>query len=216
MPLRSVGRGQYLLGSVVWIPESRREVARALRRANPDLLAVDLSREEVEGLVSIAGGARMDTSLSPWEEGLVRQLARLGPISVPASGYLALCERAVEADLPIFPLGLSHRAAELAWRGGRGLGMVWWELRRMRSLSRKPIGGDRPETVADGWHAACWSIAGYRAMEAASVARLGELVPLLEGRGRSLTLVARHRYKPLIDLLLGDGKGKAHGAHLGR
>jgi len=130
----------------------------------PDVIAIAVSRQELEGLMSSLDGIDED-HMTNYDETYSRHLTRFGDVGMPPPDLIAVCRFAVEKDIPIRSVDLSEMVMyEASIRFIRPIETVRYGM-LMRNLIGKRFKTETAVDFALEWDRHVLKIKGFRKLE---------------------------------------------------
>jgi pheromone shutdown protein TraB len=159
------GKKIILLPTIKGLTEERKTVREAFHKKNPDAIAVHISREELEGLISVVEGDTEEVSLSHYEEIYARHLAKYGKVQVPPPSLLEAVELGIENNIPIEPLDMNDDAYTDAFcEDISALQLIRHSLRLNRMRKKRFKATTAQEFVIE-WDKNITKLKGFRRLE---------------------------------------------------
>jgi len=153
-----------LFGAVRGLASEVGRLMTEIEAYGPDVIAIAVSRQELEGLMSSLDGVDED-HMTNYYETYSRHLTRFGDVGMPPPDLIAICRFAVEKDIPIRSVDLSEMVMyEASVRFIRPIETVRYGM-LMRNLIGKRF---KVETAADfalEWDRYVLKIKGFRKLE---------------------------------------------------
>ncbi|MCI0496851.1 MAG: hypothetical protein L0Z54_00945 [Thermoplasmata archaeon] len=214
--IASVGRSRiYLHGAARGLVSEGETLAREACAFGPDVMAIAVSREELEGLLlnlDPAEGSDDFDGMTNYDEEYARHLTRYGDVSIPPADLVEACRYAIGAAIPIRSVDLTEaEMTDASLRLLRPFDTIRYGI-VMRNLRGRRFKAEDGRAFAVEWDGAVRRIRRFRALEELRerhiAARLSALarryervfaaleVQMLEGIASTLDGRARHGVGP--------------------
>ena len=143
------------------------EVERLMARIepfDPDVIAVAVSRQELDGLMSSLDGVDED-HMTNYDEIYARHLTRFGDVGMPPPELIAVCRHAADQDIPIRSVDLSELSMyQASVRFIKPIETVRYGM-LMRNLIGKKFKAETAADFAIEWDRHVRKIKGFRKLE---------------------------------------------------
>src|SRR5512136_582763 len=138
-------------------------VKEAFDSTHPDMIAISISKEELEGLRNIPED--FEPELSRYEEIYVKGLGRFGEVAAPPPCYVAVLELAEHSDIPLVPVDMDEDSyTELYCAAVPGT-TLFRHSTRTWILKRRNFGAETPEEFVKAWDKAVNRLEGFEVIE---------------------------------------------------
>ena len=198
----------FLFGAARGLVSEGGSLGREAAAFLPDVMALAVSREELEGLLlSLDGttdGEDVFSGMTNYDEAYARHLSRYGDVSVPPAELVAACRYAIAAGIPIRSVDMTEEEMTRASFGSLGpLDTVRYGI-AMRNLRGRRFRAEDGRAFALEWDARVRRIRGFRELEAARERHIA----------RRLVSLARFYSRPFaaVEVQTLDGIVRALGA----
>lgn len=165
------------------------KVVDAFARVKPELLAMSVSKEEIEGLRSFAKEPFM-VEMSRYEELYAKNLARFGDVFLPPPCFLAGLEEASRAGIEIVGIDMddeTHSAAYCSLVSGSDL---FRHTTRFNILKLRSFKAKTPAEFVKEWDRRVNNLRGFRELEGERERFMAkELNRIAEGDGRRILTI---------------------------
>jgi pheromone shutdown protein TraB len=155
-----------ILPTVKGLTREKRKVRETVEAIGPDLIALPVSREGLQGLGAIHRGKQPEIFLSHYEQIYALKLARFGKVAVPPPSYTEAFAAASEKGIPVKAIDLSEDDFADAFCDDVSTTNLVYHSIRWRWLRRKSF---RKATNARqfvlAWDRAVNSLKGFRNLE---------------------------------------------------
>src|SRR3989442_6450335 len=175
-------------------------VRAAFTEVGPQAVALSISREELEGLKTFAGGNAPPDNLE--EEVYVRGLARFGEVRKPPPCFREAAAFARERGIPVHPLDMDNEQYTSTYVSTVSTVDILLSNARAGKLRRWALKAATPAEFVMEWDALVNGTAGYRKLQEERAAFLARRIPQLAPRYRVLiALVEVERAKGVLGRL---------------
>lgn len=138
-------------------------VKEAFDSTHPDMIAISISKEELEGLRNVPDD--FEPELSRYEEIYVKGLGRFGEVAAPPPCYVAVLELAEHSDIPLVPVDMDEDSyTELYCAAVPGT-TLFRHSTRTWILKRRNFGAETPEEFVKSWDKAVNRLEGFETIE---------------------------------------------------
>ncbi len=138
-------------------------VRQAFDYVKPDIVAVSLSKEELDGLRNIPDD--YEPMLSRYEEIYAQGLQRFGEVSAPPPCYVATLELADHREIPIVPVDLDEASYTELYILAVSGGTLFRHSTRTWLLKRKKFSTESAEEFVLSWDKTVNGLGGFRKIE---------------------------------------------------
>ena len=196
------GSKVYFVDVVRGLKSEENRVKLAIREVKPDLIAMSVSKEEIDGLRDYIREP-YEVEMSRYEELYAKNLSRFGEVFLPPPCFLAGLEEAENRRLELVGVDMddeTHTTAYCALVSGSEL---FRHTARFNLLKLKSFRADTPADFVKVWDRKVNNLRGFRKLErererytAESIARLAS-----ESKRRILAILDVERIEGIISLL---------------
>jgi hypothetical protein len=181
------------------------KVRKAFNKIRPDIVAIQASDEELEGLRKVVEGEELEYFLSNYEEIYARRLAKFGEVKVPPPCYEEAMKLCLENEIPIAALDMNDELfADLFCESISGWQLYRHSL-RVRRLRRKRFRAKTPEEFVLEWDREINKLKGFRILETKREEHMArELKRLAEEHERILCVVEMQRADGICERIVED------------
>lgn len=172
-------------------------VRRAFAEVKPDLVAVSLSKEEVEGLRNLPSD--FEPELSRYDEIYVTGLARFGKVAAPPPCYVAAVEIADSEGLPIVAIDIDEESYTELYCASITGQALFRNSTRTWFLRKKSFGADTAEEYVVKVDRAFNNMRGFRQIEDERVDWMSR--ELLKSSKRARNILAVVEYERAAEVL---------------
>jgi hypothetical protein len=138
-------------------------VKKAFESTHPDVIAISISKEELEGLRNMPED--FEPELSRYEEMYVNGLGRFGEVTAPPPCYVATLELADHFKIPLVPVDLDEESyTELYCAAVPGT-TLFRHSTRTWILRRRNFGAESAEEFVRSWDRAVNRLEGFGTIE---------------------------------------------------
>ncbi len=166
MKLESVKRDGcsiHVLPVIKGLVSESEKVRQAFDYVKPDLVAISISKEELEGLRSLPED--YEPMLSRYEEIYADGLGRFGEVSAPPPCYVAALELADHRGIPLVPVDLDEQSYTELYVMAVSGGTLFRHSTRTWILKRRKFSTESPEDFVLAWDRAVNGLEGFRKIE---------------------------------------------------
>jgi len=161
--VRADGCDIHVLPVIKGLVSESESVRQAFDYVKPDLVAISISKEELEGLREMPED--FEPQLSRYEEIYVEGLQRFGEVSAPPPCYVAALELADHRGIPLVPVDMDEKSyTELYCLAVSG-GTLFRHSTRTWILKRRRFSTQSPEDFVRAWDRAVNGLEGFRKIE---------------------------------------------------
>ena len=153
----------HILGVIKGLKSETEKVRKAFERTKPDVVAISLSREEVEGLKNIPDD--YEPELSRYEEIYAEGLGRFGEVAAPPPCYVATLELAQHEGIPLIPVDMDEQSYTDLYCAVVPGTALFRHSTRTWLLKRRTFSDDSPEKFVLAWDKAVNNMEGFRIIE---------------------------------------------------
>jgi len=153
----------HILPVVKGLVSESEKVRQAFDYAKPDVVAISISKEELEGLRKLPDD--YEPELSRYEQIYADGLAQFGEVSAPPPCYVAALELADHRGIPLVPVDMDEVSyTELYVMAVTG-GTLFRHSTRTWLLKRRRFSSESPEEFVKAWDRAVNGLEGFRKIE---------------------------------------------------
>ncbi len=213
--LLAVGKSRVLLISLVRGLESNREdVLAELDAFSPDIIALSVSPEELEGLLHLDEIDIDDFALSDYEEMYVDKLRAYSKVVFPPPAYTSSALYGRECRIPLTSLDVSEKMfSELYVSIVSTQDLIRHSLRKKR-LKKKRFDAEGPEDFAVQWDRELNRLPGFDRMARRREEYMARrIVKLSEKYGKIAALVEVERVAGVLSHLRSDNPSVSEDEH---
>lgn len=177
-------------------------VQNAFGYVHPDVVAISVSKEELDGLRTLPDD--YEPELSRYEELYAKGLSRFGEVAAPPPCYVATLELADHQSIPLVPVDLDEDSyTELYCAAVPGT-TLFRHSTRTWMLKRRNFRANSPEEFVVAWDRAVNKLEGFQTIEKKRAESIAEgILSASKGRSRLLAIVELERADDVC-LLLND------------
>jgi hypothetical protein len=179
------------------------KVKKSYNRVKPDIVAIQTSEEELEGLRSVVDGEKPEYFLSNYEEIYARRLASFGEVKVPPPCYETALKLCLENDTPIEAIDMDDMYyADVFCACVSGWDLVRHSL-RVKKLRRKRFKSQTAEDFVMEWDREINKLKGFRNLEGKREEYMArELLHLAKEHDRILCIMEMQRAEGVRNRIL--------------
>jgi len=175
-------------------------VKEAFDYVKPDIVAVSLSKEEMEGLRNIPED--YEPELTRYEEIYAEGLSRFGEVAAPPPCYVATLEIADHIGVPVVPVDLDEQTyTELYCAAVPGT-TLFRHSTRTWLLKRRRFSNESAEDFVLAWDRAVNGLEGFRMVEEKRAQAMASgVLKLCDGHKKVLAVIELERAEEVSELL---------------
>lgn len=153
----------HILSVIKGLKSETEKVRKAFEETKPDVVAISLSREEVEGLKNMPDD--YEPELSRYEEIYAEGLGRFGEVAAPPPCYVATLELAQHEGIPLIPVDMDEQSYTDLYCAVVPGTALFRHSTRTWLLKRRTFSDDSPEEFVLAWDRAVNNMEGFRLIE---------------------------------------------------
>ncbi len=153
----------HILSVIKGLKSETEKVRRAFEETKPDVVAISLSKEEVEGLKNIPDD--YEPELSRYEEIYAEGLGRFGEVAAPPPCYVATMELARHEGIPLIPVDMDEQSYTDLYCAVVPGTALFRHSTRTWLLKRRTFSDDSAEKFVLAWDKAVNNMEGFRLIE---------------------------------------------------
>jgi len=138
-------------------------VRQAFDYVKPDLVAISLSKEELEGLRNLPDD--YEPQLSRYEEIYANGLGQFGEVSAPPPCYVATLELADHRGIPLIPVDMDETSYTELYVMAVSGGTLFRHSTRTWLLKHRRFSTESPEDFVKAWDQAVNGLEGFKRIE---------------------------------------------------
>lgn len=162
-------------------------VRQAFDYAKPDIVAISISKEELEGLRNLPDDYEPD--LSRYEEIYANGLGQFGEVSAPPPCYVATLELTDHRGIPLVPVDLDEASYTELYVAAVSGGTLFRHSTRTWLLRRRKFSTENAEKFVLAWDKTVNGLQGFRTLEAKRAEHMAKAVMRECSRDRSILAV---------------------------
>jgi hypothetical protein len=184
----------YIPDIIIGLTSEIAKVSKVYNKVKPDVMALQISEEELEGLRSVVNGEEHDYFLSNYEEIYARKLASFGEVKVPPPCYERALKLGMDNDVPIVPIDMDDVFyADVFCESISGWDLIHHSL-RVKRLRRKRFKAKTAEEFIFEWDREINKLKGFRNLESKREEHMArELLRLSKKHDRILCIMEMQR-----------------------
>ena len=189
-----------VLGVIKGLKAEVGRVQSAFDLTRPDVVAVSLSKEELEGLKNLPNDYIPE--LSRYEQIYAEGLSRFGEVAAPPPCYIATLELADHRGIRLVPVDLDEQSySELYCAAVPGT-TLFRHSTRTWILKRRRFSDEGPEEFVLRWDKAVNNLEGFRTIEKKRALAMAKGVLALCGDSKKiLAIIELERAKEVVELI---------------
>lgn len=180
-------------------------VRKAFEDVKPDMVAISLSKEEVDGLRTLPSD--FEPELSRYDEIYVVGLARFGEVAAPPPCYVAAVEIADSEGLPVVPIDVDEESYTELYCASVSGSALFRNSTRTWLLRKRAFNAETAEEYVLKLDKAFNNMRGFRRIEEERVEWMTrELLKLARSAERPLAVIEFEKAAELTERLKDDGR----------
>jgi len=184
----------FIFETLKGLVREKRRVREAFEETMPEVVALPISKEQLEGLKSYIAGKREKVFLSHYEEIYARNLAKYGKVMVPPPSYIEAAKICKEKNIDIVAADMNEEEYTDAFiQNIRTYQYLLYSI-RWRLLKRKRFKSRTPRDFVFEWDREISKIKGFANLERARERYIAsEIIKLATKYNRVLAIVELER-----------------------
>lgn len=192
----------YIFPTVKGLTSEKKEVEKYIRKIMPDVVALPISPEDMEGLLKFVSGEEIDISLSHYEIIYAKKLSKYGDVAAPPPSYTSACITCQELGIKIVAIDMNDEEFAEEFCERVDVIQLYRQSIRWRFLKYKSFKADSPEKFVLLWDKEANKLKGYRDVETAREKYMGKkLIELNKKYRKIFAIVDYERCDGVITLL---------------
>lgn len=170
------------------------KVRKFYNKIKPDIVALQASKEEIDGLKRVIEGEEYEYFLSNYEEIYARKLASFGEVKVPPPCYETALKLCMENNVPAAPIDMDEiYYADVFCENITGWDLIRHSL-RVKRLRKKKFKAKTAEDFVLEWDKEINKLKGFKNLESKREEYMAnELIRLAKEYNRILCILERQR-----------------------
>jgi hypothetical protein len=190
----------HILSVIKGLKSETEKVRKAFEETKPDVVAISLSREEVEGLKNIPDD--YEPELSRYEEIYAEGLGRFGEVAAPPPCYVATLELARHEGIPLIPVDMDEQSYTDLYCAVVPGTALFRHSTRTWLLKRRTFSDDSPEKFVLAWDKAVNNMEGFRIIENKRAEAMAKgIKKACAGSNGLLAVIELERVADVLDIL---------------
>ncbi len=183
------------------------KVKKAYNKVKPDVVAMQASKEELDGLRRVVKGEKIEYFLSNYEEIYAKRLAAFGEVKIPPPCYEESMRLCIEHDNPIVAIDMDDiKYANVFCQSVSGWDLFRHSI-RARWLKNRRFRAQTPEEFVLEWDSVINKVKGFRVLESKREEHMAkELLHLTEEHDRILCIIEMQRAQGVCEKVQ-EGRG---------
>jgi len=196
----------HLLPVIKGLVSETENVRQAFDYAKPEVVAISISKEELEGLRNLPDD--YEPELSRYEEIYANGLTQFGEVSAPPPCYVAALELADHRQIPLLPVDMDETSYTELYVLAVSGGTLFRHSTRTWLLKRRRFSSESPEEFVRAWDRAVNGLEGFRKIENARAQAMAKgILAACDGtRKRVLAVVELERSQEVLEIIRRDGE----------
>jgi len=190
MNARKMHTGQcsiHILPVIKGLVSETESVKKAFETLHPDMVAISLSKEELDGLRNMPDD--YEPELTRYEEMYAKGLSKFGDVAAPPPCYVAAIELADHEGIPLVPVDLDEEAYTELYCASVPGSTLFRHSTRTWLLKRRSFKADTPEQFVKAWDKAVNKLEGFDTIEAKRTESIAQGILGASAKSRSLLAV---------------------------
>ena len=182
-------------------------VKKAYNKVKPDVVAMQISDAELDGLKRITEGEEFDYFMSNYEQIYAKKLAAFGEVKVPPPCYESAMKLCLRDEVPVEPIDMDDLYyADVFCENVTTRDLLRHSL-RVKKLRRKKFKAETAEEFVLAWDKEINKLKGFRNLESAREEYMArELIRLSKKYERILCIMELQRAEGVIEKLMEKGR----------
>jgi len=190
----------HILGVIKGLKSETEKVRKAFEETKPDVVAISLSREEVEGLKNMPDD--YEPELSRYEEIYAEGLGRFGEVAAPPPCYVATLELAQHEGIPLIPVDMDEQSYTDLYCAVVPGTALFRHSTRTWLLKRRTFSDDGPEKFVLAWDKAVNNMEGFKTIESRRAQAMAKGIrKACAGSKDLLAVIELERAADVLDIL---------------
>lgn len=191
-----------VLGVVKGLKAEVGRVQSAFDQTKPDIVAISISKEELEGLKNIPDDYVPE--LSRYEQIYAEGLSRFGEVAAPPPCYVATLELAGHLGLKLVPVDLDEDSYSKLYCAVVPGTTLFRHSTRTWLLKMRRFSDIGPEEFVVRWDKAVNSLEGFRTIEDKRASKMAKgVLSLCDDSKRVLAIIELERAREVVELIQG-------------
>ena len=177
------------------------QVRQAFDYVKPDVVAISISKEELEGLRNMPED--FEPELSRYEEIYADGLTQFGEVSAPPPCYVAALELADHRGIQLVPVDMDEASYTELYVMAVSGGTLFRHSTRTWLLKRRRFSTESPEAFVRAWDRVVNGMEGFRKIEQTRAQTMARgILKACEGDGKSvLAVVELERADEVLEII---------------
>lgn len=186
-----------------------KKVKSAYHKVKPDIVAMQASEEELEGLKKVIEGEECEYFLSNYEEIYARRLANFGDVKVPPPCYETALKLCIEHETPIVPIDMDDMLyADIFCENISGWDLFRHSI-RVKKLRKKRFKAQTAKEFVVEWDNEINKLKGFRNLELKREEYMAsEILRMAKEHNRVLCILEMQRAEGVYQKVLKERKEK--------
>jgi len=190
----------HILSVVKGLKSETEKVRKAFEETKPDVVAISLSREEVDGLKNMPDD--YEPELSRYEEIYAEGLGRFGEVAAPPPCYVATLELAQHEGIPLIPVDMDEQSYTDLYCAVVPGTALFRHSTRTWLLKRRTFSDDSPEKFVLAWDKAVNNMEGFKIIESKRAQAMAKgIKKACAGSTDLLAVIELERAADVLDIL---------------
>ena len=190
-----------VLGVIKGLKDEVHRVQSAFDETKPDVVAISISKEELEGLRNLPDDYVPE--LSRYEEIYADGLSRFGAVAAPPPCYVATLELADHRGIRLVPVDLDEQSYSDLYCAAVPGTTLFRHSTRTWILKRRRFSDEGPEEFVLRWDRAVNNLEGFREIEKKRALAMAKgVLELCDGSKKVLAIIELERAGEVRDLIM--------------
>lgn len=190
----------HILSVIKGLKSETEKVRKAFEETKPDVVAISLSREELEGLKNMPDD--YEPELSRYEEIYAEGLGRFGEVAAPPPCYVATLELAQHEGIPLVPVDMDEQSYTDLYCAVVPGTALFRHSTRTWLLKRRTFSDDSPEKFVLAWDKAVNNMEGFKIIESKRAQAMAKgIKKACAGSKDLLAVIELERAADVLDIL---------------
>jgi len=191
-----------IVGTVQGLVKEKKKVRDAFRNIEPDVVALPISEEMLEGLKAVVAGEVMEVATNSIDDLFADHLKRFGEVQLPPPSLVEAYRIADEKGVDIVTLDMGEEEyADEYVKNVTGM-HFWRRIWSLSKLSKKTFVADTPEEFVVMWDDYVTRFKGYADLEKTRERYMARnAAKLLKDHEKVLVLVEYERLSGVLDAI---------------
>lgn len=188
-----------IVGTIQGLVEEKKKVADAFKDIRPEVVALPISEEMLQGLEAVVKGEVSEVETDSVEDMFADHLKRFGEVQLPPPSLIEAYNLAKENGAEVVGIDMDEEEYVRAYIKHVSAFHFWRRIWNLSKLKKKTFAVDTPEEFVVMWDRYVSRLKGYARLEEAREKFMAERsLELLKSRSRVLVLVEYERMEGIV------------------